>query len=67
MSGSVAMEKQLVAITDRLTQDYGDRVGEDTVRLLVAENVRELLEARITQFVPVLVDKAVRERLGKGS
>jgi hypothetical protein len=61
------MEKQLVAITDRLTQDYGDRVGEDTVRLLVAENVRELLEARITQFVPVLVDKAVRERLGKGS
>ena len=60
------VDVQLTHVSDRLIHDYAGQVPGDVVRSLVAEAYGSFTAARVTQFVPVLVDRAVRERLGHG-
>ena len=57
------VEEQLAKVADRLASEYADRVPEPIVRDLVRDAYVPLSTARVTQFVPVLVDRTVRESL----
>lgn len=57
------LDQQVVRLAERLVADYAGRVSDGEVRRLVDDAVRQLGQARITQFVPVLVDRSVRHAL----
>lgn len=59
----VGIEDQVARVADRLATEYADRVPDGEVRDLVRTAYGPLRAARVTQFVPVLVDRSVRERL----
>jgi hypothetical protein len=59
-----AVESQVAHLTDRLVRDYAGQVPDEIVRSIVTETYSAYSPARVTQFLPVLVDRAVRERLG---
>ena len=63
MTNATAVEEQVARIADRLTAEYGDTVGPGVVRDLVDQAYSPYRQARVTQFVPVLVDRSVRQRL----
>lgn len=50
-------------LVTRLTAEYGDRLGADTVADTVRSCYQPLAQARITAYVPVLVEHASRDRL----
>lgn len=50
-------------VAQRLTDEFAPAVPGPAVREIVAEVYGELASARVTQFVPVLVDRNVRARL----
>ena len=47
----------------RLHREYDDRVDPDEVERAIVECSRGFRDARIITFVPVLVEKQVRDRL----
>jgi hypothetical protein len=51
------------ALVSRLSREYGDRLPTETVAEVVASCYRPMAEARITAFVPTLVEKSSREML----
>jgi hypothetical protein len=54
------------AISDlrsRLHREYDPRLGADQVDATVADCTHHFDRARITMFVPVLVEKSARDRL----
>jgi hypothetical protein len=51
------------ALVTRLMREYGDRLPTDTVVEVVHSCYQPLAEARITAFVPTLVEHASRDRL----
>ena len=57
------VEDQVAKVADRLATEYADRVPDGVVRELVQDAYGPLRAARVTQFVPVLVDRSVRETL----
>ena len=57
------VEAQVAHVAERLTAEYADSVPATVVLDLVAEAYTPMREARVTQFVPVLVDRSVRQRL----
>lgn len=59
-----AVEIQIGHVSDRLVHDYAGQVAADVVRSMVTEAYRSYMAARVTQFLPVLIDRAVRDRLG---
>ena len=59
----IQIEDQVAKVADRLVTEYADKVPDRVVRDLVQDAYRPLSSARVTQFVPVLVDRTVRERL----
>jgi hypothetical protein len=61
------VEDQVAKVADRLASEYADRVPDRVVRDLVHDAYAPLSSARVTQFVPVLVDRSVRERLRRQS
>ena len=63
----VRVEDQVAKVADRLATEYADRVPDRVVRDLVRDAYVPLSGARVTQFVPVLVDRSVRERLRRRS
>jgi len=63
----VRIEDQVAKVADRLVSEYADRVPDRVVRDLVHDAYVPLSAARVTQFVPVLVDRSVRERLRRRS
>jgi hypothetical protein len=63
----VRIEDQVAKVADRLATEYADRVPDGVVRDLVRDAYVPLSGARVTQFVPVLVDRSVRERLRQRS
>lgn len=67
MTNAVPVEQQVERIADRLTVEYGDAVGPGVVRQLVDEAYSPYRQARVTQFVPVLVARSVRQRLRSGT
>ena len=63
----IQVEDQVAKVADRLASEYADRVPDRLVRDLVRDAYGPLRAARVTQFVPVLVDRSVRERLRQRS
>jgi hypothetical protein len=57
------VDVQIAHLTDRLVQDFAGQVPDGVVRHLVDEAYVPYKGARVTQFVPVLVDRSVRQRL----
>jgi Protein of unknown function (DUF3562) len=60
---STTVEDQVARVADRLAQEYAETVPDGVVRGLVTEAFRPLRDARVTQFVPVLVARSVRQQL----
>jgi hypothetical protein len=50
-------------VAQRLADEFSGSVPDPVVRTLVSEAYGEMSSARVTQFVPVLVDRSVRARL----
>jgi hypothetical protein len=64
MTDSLAhVEDQVAQVADRLADEYAGRVPAGVVRGFVTDAYTPLRGARVTQFVPVLVDRSVRLRL----
>jgi len=63
MTATSTVAEQVDRLTIRLVDEYADRVPDRVVRGLVAEAYGPMASARVTQFVPVLVDREVRSRL----
>jgi hypothetical protein len=63
MHGGIPIEEQVAHVADRLTAEYGDKVRPGLVRELVDQAYSPYRGAKVTQFVPVLVDRSVRQRL----
>jgi hypothetical protein len=60
----VPWEDQVASVVERLEREYGGRVGHDEVRAVVEDEARKLTDdARIVEFVPLLVERAGRDRL----
>lgn len=57
------VDSQVERVADRLATEYADRVPGVVVREMVDAAYGPLRSARVTQFVPVLVDRTVRDRL----
>jgi hypothetical protein len=57
------VDDQVAKVADRLADEYADRVPAGVVRGMVRDAYTPIREARVTQFVPVLVDRSVRQRL----
>ena len=60
---AVSVEDQVAKIAERLMSEYAERVPSGVVRKMVAAAYRPMKRAKVTQFVPVLVDRTVREQL----
>lgn len=50
-------------LVTRLTAEYGDQLGTDTVTEIVRSCYQPLAQARIAAYVPILVEHASRDRL----
>ena len=61
------VDDQIARVTDRLVKDFRGRVPDVVVRDLVSEEYGPYRDARVMQFVPVLVDRSVRQRLRRTS
>jgi hypothetical protein len=60
----VPWEDQVAGVVERLEREYGGRVGHEAVRAVVEDEARKLTDdARIVEFVPLLVERAGRDRL----
>lgn len=51
------------ALVTRLSQEYGEQVPAETVAEVVQSCYTPLAQARITAYVPTLVEKSSRDRL----
>ena len=60
---SLPVEQQVAHVADRLVDDFAGQVDDLEVRSLVRQEYSSYSQARVTQFVPVLVDRSVRQRL----
>ena len=58
-----AVDVQVAHLADRLVADYADTLPDSDVRSVVSRVYAAYAQARVTQFVPVLVDRRVREEL----
>ena len=58
-----ALDDQLAQVYTRLVADFADLVGEGEVRSSLTHAIDDLGETRVTTYVPVLVEKKVRQRL----
>lgn len=60
---SLPVEQQVAHVADRLVNDFAGEVEDNEVRELVTQVYSGYSQARVQQFVPVLVDRSVRQRL----
>jgi hypothetical protein len=65
--GVPRVEEQVAKVADRLADEYADKVPAGVVRGMVTEAYTPMRDARVTQFVPVLVARSVRQRLRRGA
>jgi hypothetical protein len=61
---SVQLDLQLHVVEDRLRQDYTD-LDRTSAHALVERERTRFADARIHAFVPILVERAVRESLAE--
>lgn len=57
------LDQHLKRVADQLAYRYGDRATAEEVRTAVYEEASHYRESRLSQFIPVLVQHAVQERL----
>ena len=57
------LEQHLDRVADQLTRKYADRTDSGEVHDAVFREASRYQGARVTQFIPVLVQHAVQERL----
>ena len=62
IASSDQIEAQLDDVETRLVNEYGP-VNEDTVRRHVRDERRHFTGAKVQVFVPILVERAVRDKL----
>lgn len=60
---SLPVEKQVEHVAERLVHDFAGSVDDAEVRSLVSASYTEFSDAKVQQFVPVLVDRSVRQQL----
>jgi hypothetical protein len=63
MVPTLSLADQVDKVAQRLADEFSGTVPDPEVRRLVVEVYGEMSTARVTQFVPVLVDRSVRARL----
>ena len=63
MVPTLSLAEQVDKVAERLADEYSGSVPDPVVRSLVTEVYGEMSSAKVTQFVPVLVDRGVRARL----
>lgn len=63
MVPSMSLSDQVSKVAQRLAEEYSGQVPDPVVRTLVDEAYHEMESAKVTQFVPVLIDRSVRARL----
>jgi hypothetical protein len=63
MVPTLSVADQVDKVAARLSAEFSESVPDPVVRGLVTEVYGEMASARVTQFVPVLVDRGVRARL----
>lgn len=62
----VSHESQVISsLRDRLTQAYRGRRSQDEVATAVGQALGEFDQAPIRDFVPLLVERLARDRLGR--
>lgn len=59
----VVLEQHLDRVADQLARKYSDRSDAREIHEAVYSEASRYREARITQYIPVLVQHAVQERL----
>jgi hypothetical protein len=59
----MSLSDQVSKVAQRLSDEYSGQVPDPEVRHLVDEAYHEMESAKVTQFVPVLIDRSVRRRL----
>ncbi len=57
------LTKSLEAVEARLVWEFSPGVDSGTVRLLLAREVQKLRSARVWEYVPLLAERATRQRL----
>ena len=60
---SEVLEQQLDRVADQLTRKYADRADQVEVHDAVFREASRYQGARVTQYIPVLVQHTVQERL----
>jgi ribosome assembly protein YihI (activator of Der GTPase) len=60
---SQALDDQLQRVAERLGRKYGDRAGGSEIESAVYQEAERYRDARVKQYIPVLVQHAVQERL----
>jgi hypothetical protein len=63
MVPTLSLADQVDKVAQRLSDEFAGSVPDPVLRGLVIEVYDEFASARVTQFVPVLVDRGVRARL----
>jgi hypothetical protein len=63
MVPTLSLADQVDKVEQRLADEFSGTVPDPVVRNLVREVYGEMSSARVTQFVPVLIDRSVRARL----
>jgi hypothetical protein len=61
------LDQHLGRVADQLSRKYADRTDSREVRDAVFNEATRYRGARVTQFIPVLVQHAVQERLRQRS
>jgi CRISPR/Cas system-associated exonuclease Cas4 (RecB family) len=57
-----ALDVHLHRVSDQLQRKFNDRADEREIESAVFEEAQQFRDARVTQFIPVLVQHAVQER-----
>jgi hypothetical protein len=63
MVPTISLVDQVDKVAAQLAAEYAGQVPDPLVRELVIQVYGEMASAKVTQFVPVLVDRSVRARL----
>jgi hypothetical protein len=63
MVPTLSLADQVDRVAQRLSDEFSGTVPDPVVRGLVDEIYGEMSSAKVTQFVPVLIDRRVRARL----
>jgi hypothetical protein len=59
----LSLADQVDKVAQRLADEFSGTVPDPVVRGLVSEAYGEMATAKVTQFVPVLIDRNVRARI----